>query len=543
MNLKQEFIKGSEAGYTLYDVWYICHPIFVEAVRNLYLYYPEEFNKYLQNNFADIRKLTSFTNPDTIAAKEHLERDGILTLKRGDIIKIRKTGSVFVLEVKNYKGKQYELTADLVVNTLGSDNLINLLRSNTLIQSLLECGAVFNQSRTGLKTDKNQQASEGLYVIGSLAFGGNLHHLNYALRYTHLKAIVHEAFTVGTALTNRLIQQSVNKLSPNLEIPSWECCLKAVKTRNNEWIANLTDDNRLIGYTNHFYVIVGWGAFVPGYLLIMPKDNQYCSFGALPREYFSEAQWLITSLAKLIKKIYNKIINQFYQTSNISYVGVIIFEHGMSPGKPGCACTKQAHVHLMIEPSEEHIQKALFWYNLSQQKSKHSFLKNSPTQAEIISQVISSRISENNLLDIQLDIHDLERFQNYSSMGANFDNFPECTLAIVERKQPYVYFYPQKQQNRFLIPAIFTNKFMPQKLSTYLDKMELKNQIPEIFLGSQLGRQIVAKMWGIEDRYWNWQDYAGYKNMQRTILDLSRELIKISEQPEAEIFGYQCCIF
>jgi galactose-1-phosphate uridylyltransferase len=83
-------------------------------------------------------------------------------------------------------------------------------------------------------------------------------------------------------------------------------------------IPNKVEDfNRLIAHTKNFFVISGYGAFTPGYLIIITKKF-IPSFAIIDKDQITELKTLIDFLKKFIEDNYNR--------------KSILFEHGM------CAC-------------------------------------------------------------------------------------------------------------------------------------------------------------------------------------------------------------
>ena len=87
--------------------------------------------------------------------------------------------------------------------------------------------------------------------------------------------------------------------------------------------------NRLVAYTNNFFVVAAIGAISPGYLMIITKEL-IPSISMVENKHIDELKWLIEVISKSIRKTYNK--------------ETIIFEHG------NCACLgglDRAHLHIM----------------------------------------------------------------------------------------------------------------------------------------------------------------------------------------------------
>jgi hypothetical protein len=98
--------------------------------------------------------------------------------------------------------------------------------------------------------------------------------------------------------------------------------------------SKVEDFNRLIAHTKNFFVIAGYGAFTPGYLIIITKDF-IPSFAVIEKDQIVELNILIDLLKKFTKRTYNR--------------KSVLFEHGM------CACVgglDRAHLHLMSIPIE-----------------------------------------------------------------------------------------------------------------------------------------------------------------------------------------------
>ena len=96
----------------------------------------------------------------------------------------------------------------------------------------------------------------------------------------------------------------------------------------------INEFNRLVAHTKNFFIISGYGAFTPGYLLVISK-NFMPSFGLIQQNQLSELNFVI----KLIKEAINQELNR----------NSVVFEHGM------CACIgglDRAHIHIMSIPKE-----------------------------------------------------------------------------------------------------------------------------------------------------------------------------------------------
>ena len=87
--------------------------------------------------------------------------------------------------------------------------------------------------------------------------------------------------------------------------------------------------NRMVYYTNNFFVVAAIGAFTPGYLMIITKEF-IASYSLIKDRYINELRWLIDIVSKAIRETYDR--------------ETVMFEHG------NCACLgglDRAHLHIM----------------------------------------------------------------------------------------------------------------------------------------------------------------------------------------------------
>jgi diadenosine tetraphosphate (Ap4A) HIT family hydrolase len=109
---------------------------------------------------------------------------------------------------------------------------------------------------------------------------------------------------------------------------SWQR-FQAGATRRGEVLPLTAElDEYLVCSTEHFFVIVGSGAFRLGYLIIVTKQA-YRSLMEIPATLRPELDWLRQTLSDMLVRRYQKAVVQF--------------EHGMC----GCSGADNAHLHLM----------------------------------------------------------------------------------------------------------------------------------------------------------------------------------------------------
>jgi len=101
------------------------------------------------------------------------------------------------------------------------------------------------------------------------------------------------------------------------------------ESKKEKHIAKVKPFNRLIAHSKNYFLIGGYGAFTPGYLILITKGF-IPSFGLIKDENLEELNFII----KLLKEN----ISENLDRKNV------IFEHGM------CACVgglDRAHLHIM----------------------------------------------------------------------------------------------------------------------------------------------------------------------------------------------------
>ena len=99
-------------------------------------------------------------------------------------------------------------------------------------------------------------------------------------------------------------------------------------------LIEINSTNRMVAETDNYFAVVGYGAFLKGYFLIITKES-IPSFGHIDKKNFDELKYFNDFLANYIKMQYK--------------TDVVQFEHGM------CACAgglDHAHLHLMQFPKK-----------------------------------------------------------------------------------------------------------------------------------------------------------------------------------------------
>ena len=113
------------------------------------------------------------------------------------------------------------------------------------------------------------------------------------------------------------------------DVLSWDRFFEEANKRLSYPPKNIELFNRLVAYTNNFFLISAIGAFTSGYLMLITK-KLLPSFSMVDDRKLDELKWLIEVTINAINKTYKR--------------KVVKFEHGM------CACVgglDRAHLHLM----------------------------------------------------------------------------------------------------------------------------------------------------------------------------------------------------
>ena len=114
-----------------------------------------------------------------------------------------------------------------------------------------------------------------------------------------------------------------------LDVLSWEEFNKFSNERKEYPPKQIDLFNRLIAHTKNFFLISAYGAFTPGYVMLITKELMP-SMSMVHDKNLEELNWLISKTKTAIEKTYKR--------------DVVYFEHGM------CACVgglDRAHLHFM----------------------------------------------------------------------------------------------------------------------------------------------------------------------------------------------------
>ena len=250
----------------------------------------------------------------------------------------------------------------------------------------------------------------------------------------------------------------------------------------------INEFNRLVAHTNNFFIISGYGAFTPGYLLIISKDFMP-SFGLIHQNQLSELNFVI----KLIKEAINQELNR----------NSVVFEHGM------CACIgglDRAHIHIMSIPkesSEKTISDSidLTLYNRKAGIEYIEYNKYKLQNLHDINHIYDDLIKQkenNNEFKIKGKIFKLKDIQNLS-----VKNWPTITIDHINKGGHYVYFKSDFETSSFLTTNNFQTQFGREVV--YQNELILNNQF-KIEVDKLINKNQNLNVW-------QWQNYTFEQNI------------------------------
>ena len=285
---------------------------------------------------------------------------------------------------------------------------------------------------------------------------------------------------------------------------SWEDFYNESKDRTS--LPNkIKEFNRLVAHTKNFFIISGYGAFTPGYLLIISKDF-LPSFGLVEENQLSELNFLI--------KIVKETINQELDRNSV------VFEHGM------CACIgglDRAHIHIMSvskETNEKTISNAID-LTLYNRKAGIEYIEYNNYKLQNLHDInhiyedLISRNESNDEFKIIGKIFKIKDIQNLS-----LQKWPFVTLDHIKKGGHYVYFKSDFENSSFLT----TNNFETQ----FGREVVFQN---ELILNNQFKRQVEElKNKNQNLNVWQWQHYTFEKDILYSMKIAKTGLDKLKEK-------------
>ena len=249
--------------------------------------------------------------------------------------------------------------------------------------------------------------------------------------------------------------------------------------------------NRLIAHTSNFFSISAYGAFTPGYVMIVSKEL-LPSFSSIDDKIHNELFWFIDVMKKSINHVYKR--------------KVLEFEHGM------CACIgglDRAHLHLMTvkEDTSDDLIKKCIDKTLLKRKAGISSVEIAGNKLENIHDILEVMNSKDSS---SFKVNGKQLLYSDIFKDLNVNNWPVDARPHVLKGGHYVYFKSGSKESSFFTKNNFQTQLGRQIVyETEIETNEEFNNLSEKILNQNPYAEL-----------WRWQNYAFKENMLKTIHDL-----------------------
>ena len=285
---------------------------------------------------------------------------------------------------------------------------------------------------------------------------------------------------------------------------SWEEFYKESQYRSS-LPKKVNEFNRLVAHTKNFFIISGYGAFTPGYLLIISKDF-LPSFGFVEDDQLNELNFII----KLLKET---ITQEIDRTS-------VVFEHGM------CACVgglDRAHIHIMSVPkktNKKNIEDAinLTLYNRKAGIEYIEYNNYKLQNMHDISHIYDDLVSKKEKSKEFKIVGKLFKIKDIKNLKVN--NWPTITLNHIKKGGHYVYFKSDFDASSFLTTNNFETQFGREVV--YQNELILNNKFKKKITEFKKNNQNL--------NVWQWQHYTFEKDILDSMKIAKAGLIKIKKK-------------
>ena len=195
--IKNEFSFGQKKDFSKYDVW--THILESNILEKCYKKLNLTQKKIYDNKiFSQLRNLTRYTFPETVDAKNRLEKLNVLKNLNDKVIKLKKLNNK--IEVKTLKSGT--LKGDIVVNVSGPVSLFKNHNEVPFLKSLKKVCKKFNER--GFTSDKFFQITNRIYAPGTLSSNFNPE------RKTIIKSITENCVITAKHFVKSISRQSWN---------------------------------------------------------------------------------------------------------------------------------------------------------------------------------------------------------------------------------------------------------------------------------------------------------------------------------------------
>ena len=160
--LKKEFTNAKLNGFNKYDVWtnVLKYQIMSVCYNQLSEKEKKNYNLFI---FPLIRNITRYTYPETVSAKNRLEKMNKIKFIKDRVTEIIKNKDDLTLKTQSNK----LIKGNIVINVSGPVSILENKNEIEFISSLRKITKKFNQR--GFSTNNNFMLEQGLYLPGTLS--------------------------------------------------------------------------------------------------------------------------------------------------------------------------------------------------------------------------------------------------------------------------------------------------------------------------------------------------------------------------------------
>ena len=272
--------------------------------------------------------------------------------------------------------------------------------------------------------------------------------------------------------------------------------------------------NRLIAHSTNFFIISAYGAFTPGYVLIVSKSF-IPSFGLVDKKNLEELNFMI--------QISKKVIDQKYNRNSV------IFEHGM------CACIgglDRAHLHIMSIVNGSSASNLIDAVNetLYERKTGIKYIKYKNYKLENlhdINQLFENKENfKNDDFEIVGEISDIRKIKDLSEK-----EWPQITFDHINKGGHYVYFKTDFEDSSFLTTHNFQTQFGRQVV--YNNEKNLDKNFKDEIMNLKKKNNFLE--------VWKWQNFMFNENILDTMIKTKSGLndLKVEVEEKFKRFNIQ----
>tara|TARA_B100001057_G_scaffold495577_1_gene594955 strand:- start:33109 stop:34023 length:915 start_codon:yes stop_codon:yes gene_type:complete len=272
--------------------------------------------------------------------------------------------------------------------------------------------------------------------------------------------------------------------------------------------------NRMIAHSKNFFLISGYGAFTPGYIILITKEF-VPSYALVHDEDLEELNFII--------KLSKENINESYDRKSI------IFEHGM------CSCIgglDRAHLHIMSihKSSSEKSLKDAINKTLFDRKAGVKHIEFNGYKLENIHDITHfMEVSRNKKNTDFKVIGNILKFDDIKNLEEQ--KWPKNTLPHVNKGGHYVFFRSDYLNSSFLTTNNFQTQFGRQVV--FENECKLDKTFEQMVDNRKKNNEFLE--------LWKWQNQKFEKNIIETINSSKKSLKKFKTKyaKEFEKFKFE----